>query len=162
MIGMHQMLFVLAAMTLLSQITVTVNRYILSNLQSSLTSEATITATGLAQSMLLEVSTKAFDEKTVTQSVASPDSLTSLGSLGADGGEADPNFDDVDDFHLLQRTVNTPRLGTFRVRTQVWYVAGSNLDVPSATRTYMKRVTVTIDQNTSLEYPVIHSRVLSY
>lgn len=156
------MLFVLAAMALLSQITLVVNRYVGSNLQSSLSSEATITAAGLAQSMLREVGMKAFDENTLAGLVTDPDSLTSVGSLGPDPGETFPNFDDLDDFDQYERTVTTPRLGDFRVGAQVWYLEDSDLDNSAASQTFLKRVTVTVDQDPSLEYAITVTRVVPY
>ena len=160
--GTHQMLFVLAAMALLSQITLVVNRYVGSNLQSSLSSEATITAAGLAQSMLREVTMKDFDKSAVDGPVKNPNSLTSVGSLGPEPGETFPNFDDVDDFDQYERTVTTPRLGDLRLRTQVWYVENSDLDNPAVSRTFLKRVTVTVDQNPSLEYDITVAKIVSY
>ena len=166
--GTYQMMFVLAAMTLLSQITLTVNRYVGNNLQSSLSSEATITATGLAQSMMPEVGTLAFDENTVDAPVLDPASLTAVSYLGPESGEPSPPpkpsafFDDIDDFDGYEQIVTTKRLGDFRVRTQVWYVDESDLENPATTQTFLKRLTVTVDQNPSLEYAITVTKIITY
>jgi len=161
--GMRQMLFVMAAMALLSQITMMVNSYVGQTFYASLTSEATITATGIAQALLAEVSTKAFDEKALVAGAnVSVDSLTAPGYLSAEGGETYPNFDDIDDFNLYQRVTTTPRLGNFRVQCAVWYVTNVDLDSPQSVRTFLKRVTVIVDQNLGLEYDVSMTRILTY
>ncbi len=166
--GTHQMLFVVAAMTLLSQITLVVNQFVGSTIESNLQSEATITATGLAQSMLREVSMKAFDENTVAATVTDPASLTAPNSLGPEHGEPSPPpfptkfFDDIDDFEGYVRIVTTARLGNYRVRTQVSYVEDDDLDGVASMRTFYKKVTVTVDQNTSIAYPVTMSKLISY
>lgn len=162
MTGTHQMLFVIAAMTLLTQITLTVNRYTGNNLQASLSSEATITGAALAQSMILEVSMKDFDEEVLTGPVTSRTDLTPPGQLGPDDGESYTNFDDLDDFDEYERTVTTPRMGNFRVRTEVWYARESDLEKDHGSAQFLKRVTVTVDQNPSLEYDITMTRIIPY
>ncbi len=160
--GTRHVVFILAAMILLSQISLVVNQYIGGSLVSSLSAEATITATGLAQSMILEVGTKAFDAETVAGEITVEDSLTGVGYLGPEGGEAYPNYDDIDDFHGYERIAGTPRLGDFRVRTQVWYIDPADPENPAGSQTFYKRMTVTVDQNPTLEYTISVTKVVSY
>ena len=156
------MLFVVAAMTLLSQITIIVSQFMGSTIETNLQSEATITATGLAQSLLREVTMKEFDENTLTDPVDMANDLTLKTDFGPDAGEAYPSFDDIDDYHEYARIETTARLGDYRVRAEVWYVRDNKLNEEAALRTFHKKVTVTVDQNTSVAYPVTLSKVISY
>ncbi|MEE9187354.1 MAG: hypothetical protein V3U10_04870 [Bacteroidota bacterium] len=160
--GTHQMMFVVAAMTLLSQITIIVSQFMGSTIETNLQSEATITATGLAQSLLREVTMKGFDENTLTDPADMTSDLTLDVNFGPDAGEAYPNFDDIDDYDEYARIVTTARLGDYRVRTEVWYVRDNNLNEEAPLRTFYKKVIVTVDQNTNIAYPVTLSKIISY
>lgn len=61
-----------------------------------------VRAITLAQSVLNEVSAKAFDELTITSAGREPCNPCSTSSnIGADGAEIRNNYDDIDDYHGL-------------------------------------------------------------
>jgi len=159
-----QLLLMIAAMTLLSFITLTVNNTILSSSDSLLESEATINALSVAQSMLDEISTREFDERTIIKRVFYPESLTVASALGPEWGEAYPDFDDIDDFNYFQepnaKPVVTPRMGTFLVVDSIYYIpdpstTGYDFDYPSpyGTRTFYKKVVVVVS-HPSMPFPL--------
>lgn len=122
-----------------------VNYYNANSFQQSATyyNEAVITATGIGQSVLDEVKTRAFDENTVAGSVATANLLTTSANLGPDLGELNINlFDDVDDFNNYTRVVPTSRLGDYTVRTVVTYVDPANPGTISANQTFAKNIGV--------------------
>jgi len=122
-----------------------VNYYNANSFQQSATyyNEAVITATGIGQSVLEEIKSKAFDEKTVIAAVSTVTDLTLSGSLGPDAGEGTPNvYDDIDDYNLFTRIVPTSRLGDFTVKAKVFYI---NPDIPQNTsysQTFAKNIQV--------------------
>jgi MSHA pilin protein MshD len=61
-----------------------------------------VRAVSLAQSMLTEISSKAYDEASITASGRAPcDPCTNSGDLGPESGESRNNFDDIDDYNGL-------------------------------------------------------------
>jgi MSHA pilin protein MshD len=64
-----------------------------------------VRAIALAQSLLTEISSKAFDESSITvsgrQACNNGTNCTVSGSLGPESGEARSNFDDIDDYNGL-------------------------------------------------------------
>lgn len=150
-----QLLLMIAAMTLLSLITLSVNNTILSSSDSLLESEATVNALSVAQSMLDEIGTMEFDEKTIIKRVFYADSLTAPSSLGRESGEVYPNFDDIDDYNYFRGTsakqVVTPRMGTFFVVDSIYYIpepdtSDYSFDYPSPynARTFYKKIIVEV------------------
>lgn len=104
--------------------------------------EALITGTAIGQSIIDEISTRAFDQKTVSNSVTVPDSLTATGSLGPDAGESISTlFNDIDDFKNYVR-FDTLVMGVFRTRVNVNYLSKMNPGLLSASRTFTKRIDV--------------------
>ncbi|MEE9225382.1 MAG: hypothetical protein V3U68_04210 [Bacteroidota bacterium] len=159
-----QLLLMIAAMMLLSFITISVNSTILSSSDSMLESEATLNALSVAQSMLDEIARKEFDEKTITKRVFYADSLTSASVLGPELGEVYPNFDDIDDYNYFQephaKQVVTPRMGAFFVVDSIYYIpdpttTGYNFDYPQpyGTRTFYKKIVVEVS-HPSMPHPL--------
>lgn len=125
-------------------------------------SKSTIVANGLAQSIIEEIQTKAFDEKTITKPVWNTASLTLSGSLGKDSGESlNTQFDDIDDYKGYSTSVNVDKVGEFDMIVDVYYVQQLNPDVPSGTQTYSKLVKVNIS-NESLSDTLHFQQVISY
>lgn len=138
-----QSMLVIIGLLLFSIFMLTVYRASNARISITLLNEATITATGIGQSLIDEIQVKAFDEKTVSASISTPDSLTPSGSLGKDTGETLlTQFDDVDDFHNYTRTDSLSRLGAFNSKVTVAYVQKFTPDVKTTTRTFSKRVDV--------------------
>ena len=125
-------------------------------------SKSVIVADGLAQSIIEEIQTKAFDEKTITVPVWAVTSLTSSGSLGKDTGEnLNTQFDDIDDYKDYTATFNIDQVGVFNIKVAVCYVDQMNPDVVSSLQTYSKLVTVNIT-NESLPDTLRFKQVISY
>jgi hypothetical protein len=107
--------------------------------------EAILTATALAQGMIDEISTRAYDEKTKTSGVTVADSLTTSGSLGPDSGESSVSlFDDIDDFNNYTKTSGLQRLGNFVFKVNVYYVQNLLPDTKILTRSFSKRIDVAV------------------
>jgi len=118
-----------------------------------------VTALSIGQSIIDEAKTKAFDQKTIVSAIPVTDSLTVPASMGRDGfAEAVPSpdtlsslgyasarkFNDVDDYKGYRRLVNTPRGSGYIVDVTVGYVSETCPDSSKNTRTYCKRMTVTV------------------
>ena len=110
----------------------------------------------MGQSLIDEIKTKAFDEQEIAGSIDSPNDLSS--SLGPDSGENISNpdtsttqayssltvYDDVDDYNGYIRTTDTDIAEGYTLTCNVEYVTLSNPGISSGSRTYCKRITVTI------------------
>ena len=141
----NQMLLAIAGLFLLSIVTLTFNRSVSGQQTTMINNEAILTATALAQGMIDEISTRAFDEKTRSAGVTSSDSLTTNGSLGPDTGESTVSqFDDIDDFNNYTKTSNLFRLGNFDFAVKVYYVQNMYPDTKIYTRSFSKRIDVAV------------------
>ncbi len=126
----------------------------------SINNEAIITGTGIAQSLFDEIQGKAFDETTTTASVSDANNLSS--SLGKDSGESlRSSFDDVDDYRKYTTNDTLNKLGVFLSEIDVNYVSASDPDVISYSRTFAKRVDITVT-NDYLTDTLKFSQVISY
>ncbi|MFC2136121.1 hypothetical protein ACFLTH_16015 [Bacteroidota bacterium] len=135
----------IGAMVILSYLSLTFNRSQNVQLSSSLTYEAVITSTGIGQSLLEQIAGLSFDEFTVNGNTSDPDSLTSYFSLGPEGGEDDVTlFDDIDDFNGFVKYDTLSRLGVFESKVDVYYVNKSDLDYDVMTKTFIKRIDITV------------------
>lgn len=135
----------IGAMVILSYLGLTFHRSQNIQLSSTLTYEAVITSTGIGNSLLEQIAGLSFDEFTINGSTSVPDSLTSYFSLGPDGGESDVTlFDDIDDFNGFVKYDTLARLGVFESRVNVYYVNKSDLDYDVMTKTFIKRIDITV------------------
>ena len=139
-----QMMLVLGAVVLLSLLVLNLGSSMLYSDDQMSQNEYTMAATTVAQTMLAEIGTKAFDFATVSDEFADPSTFTSPGGLGHGSWETYPNFNDVDDYNRLSTTMSTPRAGDFDVYCRVEYVDPANPDNPVSVRTRTKRVRVTV------------------
>jgi hypothetical protein len=71
-------------------------------------------------------------------------------------------YDDFDDYDGYRRTVDTPTMTGFIVNCTVTYVAGSDLNTPVTSRTYYKRLLVTVSQPTYLPNALSFSTIMTY
>ncbi|HXG06292.1 MAG TPA: hypothetical protein VNI77_03085 [Nitrososphaera sp.] len=153
--NMGQMMLVIGAFAMLSLLTLSINATIVNSLSLTAESEMTLNAHAFAQSMIDEILTKHFDEKTRRYRAYGPADLTPLNSLGPDPnektwGEYDSTFqsrskfDDVDDYHGYKRFVKNALGWRFEVKDSVHYVKEDkdSLNVVSSTPTFIKRITV--------------------
>ncbi|MGA9116782.1 MAG: hypothetical protein WB626_08410 [Bacteroidota bacterium] len=170
------MLLTVMTLALFIGLVISTTELLTSNTVSAQQNEFIVTSISLAQSVIDEAKTKAFDNKTRVTGVTVPDSLTAPGSLGRDGsGEAVPAvdtltsqgyrsalvFNDVDDYKGYQRRVATRRAGNYNITATVAYGSSARPDSTVSVRTFCKlmRVTVTSPHTASpvtLQYPFIY------
>jgi len=163
-----QQLLVLGAIVLLSifilRVYTTENGYI----KNSISNQAIITATGLGQTLLEQIQSDAFDQKTVLNAVKSPDSLTAPSLLGPEAGETTTppsfaKFNDVDDYNGYTETDSMGNLGAFNIKAKVSYCTKMNPDLPSSVRTFSKRVDIFVCNKYLLIIDTLKlSKVISY
>ena len=150
---------VIGSFMLLSLLTLSVNRAIINNMEETYQSESIIAATTLAQSLMQEVSLKAFDEKTISGPVDSTGGLTSVVALGRDG-EIYPFFDDIDDYKNYTRS-DTIANGWFRSAVDIQYVDPTTLN-SSGVATFYKKISVTVIDPLKMNRPITLTNVISY
>ena len=157
-----QYILIAGAMLILSQISLNVRSSMLQTKDVSYQNEAILGATAIAQSILREAASKKFDEKSIGARITSPDSLTSVGSLGPDFGESYSTFDDVDDYNGYATTISTGRLGDYSVAVAVHYTVKDSLGAPSGIRSFMKSIDVTVSGNPYLTTDLKMNTIVSY
>ncbi len=150
------------------------NKLMTNNTQVAEQNEYYITAVSLAQSVIDEAKTKAYDQKTIGKQLSVVDSLTGPVSLGPNTGEfislpdtlnsASPytasargylstyRYNDVDDYNNYSRLVNTQRTEGYQINVTVKYVSETNPDLEVGTRSWCKKMTVAV---TSPYFPKI-------
>jgi len=164
-------LLTVGALALLSILILSTNNSIQNNDISITESKIIITGTSLGQTLIDEIRSKVFDEAEISGSVSSESDLSS--SLGPDGGEnftmpdsavsntflSASNYNDIDDYNGYIRIVDTPNAENFTLTCSVTYAELSNPDVSAGSKSYCKKVTVTV---TSPFFSSIPSIVLKY
>ncbi|MBI4536292.1 MAG: hypothetical protein HY708_08435 [Ignavibacteriae bacterium] len=152
------MLLTIVGIMLLGAFMLAANSLMADNVRLAEENEYILTAIALAQSVLDEAKTKAFDAATVSGPVSSPSQLTGAGSLGPNSSEATPNpdtlfstgyrsstkFNDVDDYNNYNRLVNTPRAEGYRINVIVQYASTTYPDSIKSFTTFCKRMTLTV------------------
>lgn len=154
----------IGALFLLSLVILRVTRGFLNTDEVLLDSKLGVMAVSVASSLLEEISGKAFDEKTNKEAVNSLPELSN--TLGPDG-EVYPFFDDIDDYNGFKKNDNSIPAAEFIDSVSVVYVDITNLNVPSASKTWNKKVTVFVSSPSLLGQDgkpdtVIMSQVFSY
>jgi len=136
-----QMLITLAALTLVMITTLNHNRTSMATEDNMIYSKEFILAASVAESMLDEISGKAYDEEIVKgKTIISASDFSS--NLGKDGGETYPDFDDIDDYNNFSKTDSIPNMGIFTATVSVEYMSDDL--IPSVSKTYNKNVTVRV------------------
>ncbi|MFC1724740.1 hypothetical protein ACFL4T_03870, partial [candidate division KSB1 bacterium] len=101
---------VLGALVIFSITTLYLNDVKFDNNNRLMEAEFKTTAIGLAHSYIEEAQALDFDEVVADSSgVSFPNDFTAPGSLGPEGGETYPNFNDIDDFNGFITNITTPR-----------------------------------------------------
>jgi len=147
----------IGAMMLLSLVLLRVNSGFLSTNTVLMETKFGVLGVSLATSVMEEASGKAFDEHTDSNTVTD---LNDLSSLGPDG-EVYPNFDDFDDYDGYEKIVDTMPSAIFRISCKVDYVNTSNPDVVSGSKTWNKKLTVTVTSPSSQD-TIRMSTIYSY
>lgn len=109
----------------------------------SLFNEAVISATGIGQSIIDEIQTKAFDEQTVLFPQDDASGLTAAADLGPDPGETSYTlFNDIDDYNEYSRVDSLDKLGNFYTSVEVYYVNSASPNLKTTVKNFTKRVDV--------------------
>ena len=146
-----QTMLAMGAMMLLSFLVLRFNSIHLTSAQASYNSKFGIVATSLANSLIEEAKDKAYDAVALdtTKTIASASDFST--TLGKEGGEVYPDFDDFDDynnlFYLDTLSLKNPQTSAptpFEIRSKVEYVSDANPDVSSASKQYHKKMTVSV------------------
>ncbi len=141
--GSAQLILLAGGLILLGAVSLTIYNSFNNKTDFQLQNEAYITASSIGQSMIDRILTKSFDEKTISHSYTVPDSLTAVGSLGPDAGEASvAAYDDVDDYKNYIKLDTLSVLGVFRTKVDINYAQKFNPDITSNVKTFTKRVDV--------------------
>lgn len=155
-------LLIIGGLILLSIIVLSFNTSSLEQTSNNINNEAMITGVSLGQSLLEEISSRAFDEKTVSTNVSSPTDLTVPPNLGKESGEIiSTQFDDIDDFDGFSRNDSLPRLGIFNLQSEVYYVDANTPETKSNVRTFNKRIDIKISNIYMADTLTLH-KILSY
>jgi hypothetical protein len=165
------LLFLIAAMVLFSILVINSNTLFVRNATMMVESEVEYSAISIAQSIIDEARTKAFDEVTVGTSdilgdpdgfpsSSVPSGFTAPSSLGPEAGEVYPNFNDFDDFNNLNIIRNTG-YGDFTIQAQVFYVNPNNPTTNIGARSIAKRIVVEVS-NDYLQNSVTLSYIKTY
>ncbi len=133
------MMITIGALFLLSLVILRVTRGFLNTDEVLLDNKLGVLAVSVASSLLEEASGKAFDENTDSATVSSLSGLST--TLGPDG-EVYPHFNDIDDYNGFKKIDNTIPAARFIDSVAVVYVSSANLNVPSASKTWNKKITV--------------------
>ncbi|MBI3586444.1 MAG: hypothetical protein HY088_04885 [Ignavibacteriales bacterium] len=157
--SMGQTMITAAFLALLIASAINVNRMLVESAQSGYEAEAYDLAVGIAQDLLVEATSKKFDENATTTPGVTQSTSAFSTTMGPDGTEKSnivpwPDssstnafkskmyYTDVDDYNGYQRTVDTKTISGFKVSAEVYYVTGTNLDIKTTSRTYFKRIDV--------------------
>ena len=156
------MLLTIAGLFLLSNLILNVHKANTNRMLANYTSESVIDASGLAQSIIDMIQSKAFDENTVNEPVWLPDSLTTAINLGPESGEYQhTEFDDIDDYNNFNTTVTLDRMGDFDIAVKVFYVNTLDPQIKSSIPTYSKKIELSIT-NYSLLDTLKYHHIVSY
>lgn len=117
------------------------NRGSISTQDSMIYNKSFILATTVAQSVLDEINSKAYDEEIVNGTkIFSANDFSDV--LKKESGETYPNFDDIDDYNDFSRSDSIPQMGVFNISVKVGYLT-DDLE-PTGSPTYNKSITVRI------------------
>ena len=156
------MYITIAGLILLSNLILNVHKANTERMLATYTSESVIDASGLAQSIIDMIQSKAFDENTTTDAAWGLDQLTMAKKLGPDVAEhKHTDFDDIDDYDNYNTTVTLDRMGDFDINVNVYYVAKLIPQVKSSIPTYTKKIELSI-VNYSLLDTLKYYHLVSY
>ena len=157
-----QQILTIAAIVLLSLVTLTVFRIAISNQQTMFESDLVSRAIHSGQILIEDAKTKYFDVANIEFPINSVDELTSPFALGPRYDESYPYFNDVDDYKNLDLSVNDNEQ-TFLVQADVYYVDKNNSNYPNKVyyKTYQKCINVTVS-NSGLPQPIVLKHVFTY
>jgi hypothetical protein len=168
--GYQQLFLVLASVVLLTLLMVQINSNAVEGREALQQLELEQTAVGIAQQFIEEAKSKNFDELIgVIPPASMPGGFTPANALGP-GSDTYPQFNDVDDYNNLARTVYINGVDfdagatdgiPFTVGIKVNYVTDANPDSAVSAPTFLKRMTVKV-ASTWIPDTVVVKHVFSY
>lgn len=136
-----QMMIGIGAIALVVLTLLNFNRSSLTSQDALIYNKHFILSTSIAQSMIDEISSKAFDEEVVAGTqIISANNFSTL--LSPEASESYPNFNDIDDYNNFSKQENVPGIGVFYVFVNVSYLNDSF--VPTGSKTYNKEIKVRV------------------
>ena len=156
-----QMILTMGAMIFLSAMVLRVNTVSLVNTTTMYNTKFDILALSIGNTMLEEISNKAFDENSTNNTLTKKSSLTSSNNLGPDNNETYSKFDDIDDYNGYSYSDSTMPSAIFNVACSVGYVNNTNPDQVISAKRWTKKITVKISSK-SMEDTVTVSTLYSY
>lgn len=159
--GYREMLLTIGAITIFSITTISVSRHMVDNTGIVYEQQAAYLLYGYANSIIQQAKTREFDETTINAVVAVPAGLTN--PMQDEGGiESYPNqLDDVDDYNGLTETIDDEFIGQVNLTVNMFYVTDTDLNTPSVTPTFYKKMIVTAT-NDYVSQPVRAVYVFAY
>jgi len=146
--GSIQSLLAIAALFLLSLISVRFNSSVLENMSVEVENKVYLTAFSLGDDLIEEIKQKAFDNETVEFHSINPEELTARNLFGPDAGENFvTDFNDIDDYHGFSKPVSLPHAEGYLVICTVNYVNANNNNLISLAQTFYKRVEVSVSSD---------------
>jgi hypothetical protein len=151
-----QTMLTIAALALLSIITMRYYATIGNSGQSLAMSNAGLTATTVATSFIERAQSTAFDEVSIGTAAnliienikTTNNMLTAPGSLGREGANENISIDSLDDFDDFNGWTETYKPAwmneSYKVSFKVFYVDTSNIEIAATKRTFLKRMDITV------------------
>jgi len=141
----YHIMYVIGASVIFFSSVLTLNRAVLGNFHTITESSMILTSTSIGQEIIEEAQGKLYDE-VLSDSESFydiPVCFTADDSLGPEGGEYYPLFDDIDDYNGLTRLVSTPS-GACSVAVKVGYVDSLNINQWVTGKGFYKRMEVSV------------------
>lgn len=166
--GLGQTMLTAAFLVLITIAAMNANKMIVDKDRHFYEQEAYQQAAILANALLQEIVTKDFDEYASSSDdgyVPVTSFSTSMGSsydYYVNPGGAPDNFtpfrslsttyfNDIDDYHGYKRSASSGNLTGFLLTVSVYYVDSSDLETPSSSRTYFKKIEVKVKNTNYFE-----------
>lgn len=155
-----QMILTMGAMIFLSAIVLRVNTVTLVNTNTQYDSKFEILAVSIGNTMIEEISKKAFDENSISNTLTVVGQLTSQNKLGPDS-ESYSQFDDIDDYDGYSYSDSTMPSAIFDVTCSLGYVNDTNPDVIVNSKEWTKKITITVSSKSMTDVVTV-STLYSY
>lgn len=172
--GLGQTMLTGGLLVLMIMITISANKMLMDSSKTAYEAESINIAADLANSLMTEATRKKFDELQANYA-GNASAFTSSASFGPESGEAlsvTPDvapfqsvtrFDDLDDYHGYQRTVDGQSLKGFKITAQVNYVVSrTNPNTNTTSKTLLKRIDVTVSHPVYIPSGFSLTRILTF
>ena len=161
-IGRAELMILLGAIAIFGRFMLTINTARFNTEFRVIAGESQYVAASLAESVINEISVKAFDHVTATFFLhGGASALTEPSFLGPESGEIYPDFNDIDDYHGMTLSVTAANGIQYNLTVAVGYVDEDDWEITLNSKTLMKRLDVTV-YSEHLPDSITLSRVFSY